>query len=40
MANGEIIGFLHSDDIFAYKDCVLEMVDCFRSKDINFFYRV
>lgn len=38
MANGEIIGFLHSDDIFAYEDCVLEMVDCFRSEDINFFY--
>ena len=38
MSTGDIVGFLHSDDVFFDEDCILKMVDCFKNNQINFFY--
>lgn len=37
-ASGDIIGILHSDDIFASKDIIKEIVDCFEQKHIDAVY--
>ena len=38
LSTGDIVGFLHSDDIFFDESCISEMVDCFKKNQINFFY--
>ncbi|HEA3090958.1 TPA: glycosyltransferase [Aeromonas salmonicida] len=37
-ATGDIIGFLHSDDLFAYPEAVQDMVDIFQSGDHDAVY--
>ena len=38
MSTGDIVGFLHSDDVFCDEDCVHLMVESFKNNRINFFY--
>lgn len=38
MSTGDVVGFLHSDDVFCDEDCVLSMVKSFKNNQINFFY--
>lgn len=38
MSTGDVVGFLHSDDVFVDEDCVLSMVESFKNNQINFFY--
>jgi glycosyltransferase len=38
MSTGDVVGFLHSDDVFCDEDCVLSMVESFKNNRINFFY--
>ena len=35
MATGDIIGFLHSDDLFAYPDAISEVVETFRENECD-----
>jgi len=37
-ATGDIIGFLHSDDLFAYPDAVKDIVDLFQSSECQAVY--
>ncbi|HGY1051989.1 TPA: glycosyltransferase family 2 protein [Aeromonas salmonicida subsp. pectinolytica] len=37
-ATGDIVGFLHSDDLFAYPEAVQDMVDIFKSGDHDAVY--
>ena len=38
MATGDIIGFLHSDDLFAYPDAISEVVETFRENECDAVY--
>lgn len=38
LATGDMIGFLHSDDIFAYPDAIADMVECVKVGDGNAIY--
>ena len=38
MSTGDIVGFLHSDDVFCDEDWVHLMVESFKNNRINFFY--
>lgn len=37
-SSGDIIGFLHSDDLFAYNDAIKDLVDRFESTDVDAIY--
>ena len=37
-ATGDVVGFLHSDDLFAYPDAVKDMVDAFKLNDCDAVY--
>ncbi|HGY1012479.1 TPA: glycosyltransferase family 2 protein [Aeromonas salmonicida subsp. smithia] len=37
-ATGDIVGFLHSDDLFAYPEAIQDMVDIFKSGDHDAVY--
>jgi len=38
MATGDIIGILHSDDIYAYKDVIKDVVETFKKENVDSVY--
>jgi len=38
MATGDVIGFMHSDDLFASNDIIAKVAEIFKSKDVDSIY--
>jgi glycosyltransferase len=38
MATGDVIGFMHSDDLFASNDIITKVAEIFKSKDVDSIY--